>query len=316
MLSTGYNCPDILNIALFRPIFSPSEYIQIKGRGTRLHQFLYNDKTHPKQTFYILDYCGVASYFEELYDYEEPLSISVSDQIKTPIDPNISPEITVDGEDSVIITDIDPVIITEGKSIPVWTGVDIIVSEADYIVGPEGEKVDVMTYRGRFEKQLTEFIESSPEIQRAINDEDDDRIEEELSENFLYRPREYFAIDKLNKAYDLPLTLASYVYSISGKHPLPTKKELSKDTVRSLSSIYSLSYEQERWLETTVELIIGNPTHLDSFLNNNLANIFSAPQFQVLGGISSLRNFENREEVFNSLKNTPLIRQAKLNIAA
>ena len=31
MLSTGYNCKDLLNVALFRPIFSPTEYIQIKG---------------------------------------------------------------------------------------------------------------------------------------------------------------------------------------------------------------------------------------------------------------------------------------------
>ena len=36
MLSTGYNCRDLLNIAFMRPIFSPTEYIQIKGRGTRL----------------------------------------------------------------------------------------------------------------------------------------------------------------------------------------------------------------------------------------------------------------------------------------
>lgn len=36
MLSTGYNCRDLLNVVLMRPIFSPTEYIQIKGRGTRL----------------------------------------------------------------------------------------------------------------------------------------------------------------------------------------------------------------------------------------------------------------------------------------
>jgi type I restriction enzyme R subunit len=39
MLSTGYNCPDLLNVALMRPIFSPTEYIQIKGRGTRRFTF-------------------------------------------------------------------------------------------------------------------------------------------------------------------------------------------------------------------------------------------------------------------------------------
>src|SRR5712691_1661675 len=40
MMTTGYDCPDILNLGLFRPIFSPTDFIQIKGRGTRKHNFL------------------------------------------------------------------------------------------------------------------------------------------------------------------------------------------------------------------------------------------------------------------------------------
>ena len=40
MMTTGYNCTDILNLGLFRPIFSPTDFIQIKGRGTRKHNFL------------------------------------------------------------------------------------------------------------------------------------------------------------------------------------------------------------------------------------------------------------------------------------
>src|ERR1035441_10578348 len=33
------NPPPILNLGLFRPIFSPTDFIQIKGRGTRKHDF-------------------------------------------------------------------------------------------------------------------------------------------------------------------------------------------------------------------------------------------------------------------------------------
>ncbi len=39
MMTTGYDCPDVLNLGLFRPIFSPTDFIQIKGRGTRKHDF-------------------------------------------------------------------------------------------------------------------------------------------------------------------------------------------------------------------------------------------------------------------------------------
>lgn len=33
MMTTGYDCPDILNLGLFRPVFSPTDFIQIKGRA-------------------------------------------------------------------------------------------------------------------------------------------------------------------------------------------------------------------------------------------------------------------------------------------
>ncbi|MFM8851155.1 MAG: DEAD/DEAH box helicase family protein, partial [Cytophagales bacterium] len=39
MMTTGWDCPNILNLALMRPVFSPTEFIQIKGRGTRVHTF-------------------------------------------------------------------------------------------------------------------------------------------------------------------------------------------------------------------------------------------------------------------------------------
>src|SRR5216684_1284615 len=75
MLSTGYNCRDVLNIGLMRPIFSPTEYIQIKGRGTRLFTFQIGSTVFKKEHFYLLDFCAVAEYFEEKYDYSLPLKV-------------------------------------------------------------------------------------------------------------------------------------------------------------------------------------------------------------------------------------------------
>src|SRR5207248_11528433 len=59
MLSTGYNCQDLLNVVLMRPIFSPTEYIQIKGRGTRLWRFSDGKTEWTKERFSLLDFCGV-----------------------------------------------------------------------------------------------------------------------------------------------------------------------------------------------------------------------------------------------------------------
>ena len=83
MMTTGYDCPDILNLGLFRPIFSPTDFIQIKGRGTRRHTFLdqLRDKnlkgavTRPAKTaFKLFDFFGNCEYFETEFNYDEILN--------------------------------------------------------------------------------------------------------------------------------------------------------------------------------------------------------------------------------------------------
>src|SRR5664280_797635 len=84
MMTTGYDCTDILNLGLFRPIFSPTDFIQIKGRGTRKHNFLeqlFDDSikegvTQPqKNAFKLFDFFANCEYFEEDYNYDEVLEL-------------------------------------------------------------------------------------------------------------------------------------------------------------------------------------------------------------------------------------------------
>ena len=73
MMTTGYDCTDILNLGLFRPIFSPTDFVQIKGRGTRRHNFLENlfdssvadSVARPEKTaFKLFDFFANCEYFE------------------------------------------------------------------------------------------------------------------------------------------------------------------------------------------------------------------------------------------------------------
>ena len=86
MMTTGYDCPDLLNLGFCRPVKSPTDYIQMKGRGTRLYDFsenftdqLVRDQVgaRPKEGFRIIDYFGVCEYFGEngLYS-DEPLPLT------------------------------------------------------------------------------------------------------------------------------------------------------------------------------------------------------------------------------------------------
>lgn len=86
-MTTGYDCPDILNLGLFRPIFSPTDFIQIKGRGTRRHNFLdqlfdgelEEGVTRPqKNAFKLFDFFATCEYFEEEFKYDEVLELLVA----------------------------------------------------------------------------------------------------------------------------------------------------------------------------------------------------------------------------------------------
>lgn len=83
MMTTGYDCSDILNICLMRPIFSPQDFVQIKGRGTRKHLFTYKQKLNgteaveqkPKTEFYLFDYFANCEYFEDKFPYDQVLDL-------------------------------------------------------------------------------------------------------------------------------------------------------------------------------------------------------------------------------------------------
>src|SRR6266404_3496179 len=145
MLSTGYNCRDLLNIGLMRPIFSPTEYIQIKGRGTRRFTFKIGDTEYEKKNFFLLDFCAVAEYFEDKYDYSVPLKLPRERKEPGPTAPT--------GGKPGAIPDGSPGPLPEPgpklpRQIPIWEGTDTLVSREVIEVGLNGEKVDVMTFRG------------------------------------------------------------------------------------------------------------------------------------------------------------------------
>jgi type I restriction enzyme R subunit len=136
MLSTGYNCKDLLNVVLMRPIFSPTEYIQIKGRGTRRYIFRIGTTEYEKQRYFLIDFCAVAEYFEDKYDYSAALPTPGPG--KRPVggggeEPTgrVGPGITIgDGP--------PPPAPPPVAEIPTWQGHDVILSEEVRIVGPNG----------------------------------------------------------------------------------------------------------------------------------------------------------------------------------
>lgn len=311
MLSTGYNCKDLLNVVLMRPIFSPTEYIQVKGRGTRLFTFKIGNTEYDKKYYHLLDFCGVCEYFEETYDYSIPLQLpkQKGEAPSPPPGPGPGP-----GGGEGPGPEPPPTPPAE-HTIPTWTGRDTVVSEDVRIVGRSGEKVDVMTFKGSFERDVKEYVRTDSELKAAVDIEDDDTVETIMQERFFYRPEMFYSADKLILSYGVPAPTPAFVYHAVGKKELPTKEQLIGDTVESLAARFNLRYAEQKWLAATVELIIEDPTALVRLLKGDVT-IFDRSQFHQLGGLQALAKFDQRDKVFEALFESMLIRQAKLRISA
>jgi len=312
MLSTGYNCRDLLNIGLMRPIFSPTEYIQIKGRGTRLFTFKIGNTEYEKKNFFMLDFCAVAEYFEEKYDYTLPLKIPREKKEPQPpvppyppFPPTGDPIHDGPGEPTPPIPPQPP------RIIPTWEGVDTLVSREITIVGPDGEKVDVMTFRGGYERDMREFVEQTPDLKAAVEAEDDDAVETIVNEQFYHRPTMYYSPDKLILSYGVPASTPAFVYNAVGRKPLPTRDAIVTDAVDSIAARFNLRYNEQKWLDATAQLIAEDSTSLHKFMEGDMT-IFNASQFNRLGGVSALSRFDARENVFEALRQSSLVRQSLL----
>ena len=309
MLSTGYNCRDALNIGLMRPIFSPTEYIQIKGRGTRLFTFKIGNTEYEKKNFFMLDFCAVAEYFEEKYDYTIPLKIPREKKESQPPTPTPTGEggsypVPEGGGET-------PEPPPPPREIPTWEGVDTLVSREITVVGPDGEKVDVLTFRGGYERDIREFVAKTPELKAAIEAEDDDAVETIVNEKFYHRPTMYYSPDKLIMSYGVPASTPAFVYNAVGRKPLPTRDTIVTDAVDSIAARFNLRYNEQKWLDATAQLIAEDSSSLRKFIDGDMT-IFNASQFNRLGGVAALSRFEARENVFEALRQSSLVRQSLL----
>lgn len=293
MLSTGYDCSDVINIGLMRPIFSPIQYLQIKGRGTRLHTWKSGEK---KDRFYILDFCEVSRYFDEKYDYEEPLVVPGGSQRKN--DSGFAPFSTEEEKKAAK----DP------KIIPIYDGKDELLSEECKIIGPEGEKVDVLTFRGSFEQDIQEFSQKDTEFNQAVQSEDDDRVEEILHERFFNRPDMFYTPSKLLFSYGVPGTTADFVYHALKKRELRSPLELLEEYGNSLASKNNFTYSESKWVDALVQAIGDNTDDLDRFLSED-PTLFERGQFRSLGGINRLKRAPKILAAIEELRGSQIIRK-------
>ncbi len=172
-----------------RPVYSPSEFIQMKGRGTRKNDFKFHwisQNEIPdhidsiKDKFNLFDFFGNYEYFEKDFDYDEILKLPQKPSV--PIDDPID----VDPVDEVTNYNADPLKFIE-----------------EITIGAEGMKIDRDLYRS-FQSVVTD----DSTIRNFVENMEFESAENYLEENILDKPEEYFTLQKLGKSLELDRKLS------------------------------------------------------------------------------------------------------------
>ena len=214
MMTTGYDCPDILNLALMRPIFSPTDFIQIKGRGTRKHDFFQQLHDAPlkaalpptvKERYKLFDFFANCEYFEEKYNYDQVLKLP-RPAAPRPNGDGVDPgPVVYDGE----YENFDP---------------DALIKLQEQRIGLDGMKIDRMYFQ-KFEDHVT----ADQALREMVLNEQWDRVDEYVRTHIMDRPEEFFTLEKLRRStgVDRRVSLREMVEKAYGRIPrFKSKDEL------------------------------------------------------------------------------------------
>lgn len=215
MMTTGYDCSDVLNLCLMRPIFSPTDFVQIKGRGTRKFNFskcIVGDKemkahyaASEKEYFKLFDFFANCEYFEEKFNYDEVLKLpKPSESTSSPIG---QPQPTLDGYQH--------------------TGADVVSLMTETKIGAEGMRIDRM-----FFKKFEENIKEDEFIKEAVKTENWQEAESYVRKEKFDKPNDYINLDKIKRSLsiDRRISVREVLEYIFGMIPnIKMKNELLED---------------------------------------------------------------------------------------
>lgn len=265
MMTTGYDCQDILNLCLMRPIFSPTDFIQIKGRGTRIYNFTsdFIDQKkkeqvgeQKKRNFKMFDFFANCEYFEEKYNYDEviPLPPLTGGDIG-PFPPPIPPP---GGYENFLSDDIAKI--------------------TEKAIGYEGMKIDRM-YFEKFGNKILEIQSFKEKIEQGKWEELIDFVEK----NIMDKPEEYFTLEKLRASVhaDRRISLKEIIEKIFGLIPyFKTKNELLDEEFDKFDSRYLPKEEYFNYARTVFKAYILDSEFRDIIDKGNFSYLNVSPYGQ------------------------------------
>src|SRR5438477_7359309 len=247
MMTTGYDCEDILNVVLVRPIMSPTDFIQIKGRGTRLftfkHEDAQNEQKIEKDGFGLFDFFANCEYFEEDFNYDQKL---IPPREPVPPGPNGG-----GGGGGIRVGTLTS------------TSPDPIKDVARDEVGVFGMRIDREMYRDRFAQQANDVVASDEILRDAFESEDWPAVEERIRRLLFEKPEEFWNLPKLQEVYktDRTPSLREILAKIFGVVPnIPSRSELADEAFEKFVTSQEVSAVHSRELRTVFVAFLLDPT--------------------------------------------------------
>ena len=256
MMTTGYDCKDLLNICLFRPVYSPTEFIQMKGRGTRIFDFkeCWIDKNQipktidsKKTSFILFDYFKNYQYFEEDFNYDEKLKLPSEG---TGGEGRKKPEV-----EEVFNVNPDPVQYTDEINIP-----------------SSGMRIDRDLYKS-FKDDISQDKKSYDILHEMVEKQKFDDAENYLKEKFFNKS---YSLEKLRDSLGLDVNLSIrdlllYLFDFTSK--IKNKDEILDEEFEKLDDKFKPNEDDFYAVKQVFEAYITDKTFKDIIDNKRYAEL-------------------------------------------
>ena len=275
MMTTGYDCQDLLNVALMRPVFSPSDFVQMKGRGTRKWIFEYDNYLDiqlsiEKGKFKLFDYFATCEYFENDFDYDE--------KIKLPKQSAGLGGGTIDGGGTTRIGEID-------------------LSSADEIatLTETSEGVIMRIDREGFKTALHEDVLSNTVLSNLWKNGDRQAAEEYVKTHVLDKPKNFLNLERIRKVFnvDRRISVKEFLEMAFGeKDSFEMKDELLESEWEKFMEVHSVDLPHYQPVKNFFKAFIVDDEVRDIVKSNQLARFHTCASFD-FSDYERLNGFKN-----------------------
>jgi type I restriction enzyme R subunit len=274
MMTTGYDCQDILNLALMRPVFSPAEFVQIKGRGTRKYKFEYTDYStndtvvEDKAHFKFFDFFATCEYFENEFDYDEEIVLPST---------NVTPPTGTGGDGPT----------TEGPDgqPPVGLKGPIDLATADGLaslnelhIGSEGMRID----REGFKRAVQEDVLANETLKTLWDNGDIAGAEDYTKTNIFDKPNHYLNLQGIRKTFNIDrrITIREFLQVAFGqKDSFEMKDDLLESEWSKFTEVNPVDQEHYAPVKSFFKAYIVDPQIREIIDTKQLAQLHFSPSF-------------------------------------